>query len=289
MSLVGHGPSPQMLLLIALIGTLLLFVTMGVTFTRVKMDLGGGDYLMVELRPFTDSKIKAKIYGQVDTETTDSMTSGDWSEEENGGITPAYGMYMLPLAGLVGLFSLYAGWVRLRGEALPVSVSFRTLMFAVSILAIIALIDGLRFTSSLASAMEDMVGLDTGWSPGVGVFLLIVGWLMVAYTLHKFEQLPTTAAPARPTATCPNCGSPVSPEAAFCPVCGAQITGAAPAARTCPQCGSVVPEGSAFCPTCGASLAAPPPAPSAQYCPHCGKQVPPGVAFCPYCGNRVSG
>jgi len=69
-------------------------------------------------------------------------------------------------------------------------------------------------------------------------------------------QAPATIPAAAPTPTptaeaelrCPSCGKPVSPEAKFCPYCGAALQ------LTCPECGAKVPPGAKFCPNCGAKV-----------------------------------
>lgn len=51
--------------------------------------------------------------------------------------------------------------------------------------------------------------------------------------------------------TCPKCGKACSPEAKFCPECGAKLE-VAPA--TCPKCHQPVKKGAKFCEECGAAL-----------------------------------
>ncbi|MGH7320403.1 MAG: adenylate/guanylate cyclase domain-containing protein [Candidatus Rokuibacteriota bacterium] len=48
--------------------------------------------------------------------------------------------------------------------------------------------------------------------------------------------------------TCPECGSAVQPDFAFCPKCGGQLP------RTCPSCGSACSRDFVFCPRCGMRL-----------------------------------
>ena len=53
---------------------------------------------------------------------------------------------------------------------------------------------------------------------------------------------------------CPNCGSDVPAQTAFCPHCGTQVGEVAPRPRICPSCGKTAPEGSSFCVYCGTKL-----------------------------------
>ena len=60
--------------------------------------------------------------------------------------------------------------------------------------------------------------------------------------------------------------------------------GTLPATGTCPQCGMPLVPGAAFCGSCGAAAAAPA-VMQAAFCSKCGTQLPPGGAFCPTCGQ----
>lgn len=49
---------------------------------------------------------------------------------------------------------------------------------------------------------------------------------------------------------CAKCGAALTPNAKFCPECGAK----AEASGFCPACGAKLPAGSKFCPECGSKL-----------------------------------
>ena len=59
------------------------------------------------------------------------------------------------------------------------------------------------------------------------------------------------------SASCPNCGSPVSEQQQFCGICGAKLTGfTQPQPNICPGCGSSITPEQQFCGVCGANLSA---------------------------------
>jgi hypothetical protein len=59
------------------------------------------------------------------------------------------------------------------------------------------------------------------------------------------------------SASCPNCGSPISEQQQFCGICGAKLTGfVQPQQNICPGCGSSITPEQQFCGVCGANLSA---------------------------------
>lgn len=72
--------------------------------------------------------------------------------------------------------------------------------------------------------------------------------------------------------------------------CKAQID-AINAVKTCPQCGSKVSKEMAFCGTCGFRLPVEQPAPAAEavpaFCGACGAPITAETVFCTNCGNKV--
>lgn len=99
---------------------------------------------------------------------------------------------------------------------------------------------------------------------------------------------------------CPQCGSMMPSDAAFCDQCGMRLTpqpapqSRAPVAQRCPQCGAAAVAGQAFCEQCGHALggraaaykpSAPATAP-AQRCAQCNAPLGAGDTFCPQCGHR---
>lgn len=55
--------------------------------------------------------------------------------------------------------------------------------------------------------------------------------------------------------SCKNCGSEVSAESAFCPVCGTKVERVVPEDMTaCPGCGALVDKNAKFCTKCGAAV-----------------------------------
>lgn len=51
--------------------------------------------------------------------------------------------------------------------------------------------------------------------------------------------------------TCPNCGSVISSELEFCPVCGTCVKGSNDEEKKCPVCGNIIASESEICPKCG--------------------------------------
>ncbi len=120
---------------------------------------------------------------------------------------------------------------------------------------------------------------------------------------------------------CTNCGAPLEPDAAFCVICGAQVSAAPNANGTvlvqqaqsaspsipsvCHSCGAPLEPGAAFCVVCGATVsptvpAAPAPMPVAPPVPSTGPAAQsfttqlvsngpaaPASASCPKCGAPV--
>ncbi|QRV15572.1 zinc ribbon domain-containing protein [Haloterrigena salifodinae] len=56
---------------------------------------------------------------------------------------------------------------------------------------------------------------------------------------------------------CPNCGASASPDAAYCPDCGEELSSGRDSSATvvCPDCEAAVDAGSRYCPNCGTKLA----------------------------------
>ena len=68
---------------------------------------------------------------------------------------------------------------------------------------------------------------------------------------------------------------PLSEGEKFCHFCGAKQE------NLCPQCGAVVEKGIAFCPACGAKMS------GKKLCKNCKAEVQPGEKFCKACGTKV--
>ncbi len=73
---------------------------------------------------------------------------------------------------------------------------------------------------------------------GIGVLLIFIAWIFAVigfftmkgpqqqqpYASQPYSYIPpTTTAPTQAARFCPNCGSPVAPDATFCPHCGKQL------------------------------------------------------------------
>ncbi len=69
------------------------------------------------------------------------------------------------------------------------------------------------------------------------------------------EEVSSSTAKADPSASCPHCGSEVSPDAKFCGKCGGRIEHQKQAKpNTCPACGGTVGSNARFCGSCGHAL-----------------------------------
>lgn len=93
---------------------------------------------------------------------------------------------------------------------------------------------------------------------------------------HQSQQQQT-----RIKRVCPDCGSTIDPDAAFCPSCGYDLA----AAGGC-SCGAINPPGALYCIGCGKKLQAEPEQ-TVRFCPTCGKPVKSGATFCQYCGEDI--
>lgn len=97
------------------------------------------------------------------------------------------------------------------------------------------------------------------------------------------------AAPTMPavgSAVCPQCGTPVSPGAAFCDNCGASLAAAAPAAPVWPQQPAPAVQPPYQAPVPQPPYQAPPTVAAA--CPQCGQPLVPGAMFCDSCGANLA-
>ena len=74
----------------------------------------------------------------------------------------------------------------------------------------------------------------------------IIGLLI--YLIVRSDNLPSTSAPVVQH-KCPECSTPVSQKYAFCPQCGASMSG-----PVCPDCKKTVEKDWLACPHCGKSL-----------------------------------
>ena len=106
---------------------------------------------------------------------------------------------------------------------------------------------------------------------------------------------------------CPSCHAQISPDSAFCNVCGAKIEHPAPAPAPTPQsgevchnCGAPIEPDQVFCVNCGTKIErkepipepqpVPEPAPTQQsgaVCPNCGAEIGAGQGFCIMCGTPL--
>lgn len=62
--------------------------------------------------------------------------------------------------------------------------------------------------------------------------------------------------PRVPSRNCLHCGSMVSADAAYCPNCGNQLSGATPSYADCPNCSTPNDLQSKFCVSCGSAIRA---------------------------------
>ena len=118
------------------------------------------------------------------------------------------------------------------------------------------------------------MGIGMGMISGIGGTLgNAVGGMMSATVNQTIGQ----GDPA-PVIKCAGCGTLLSPEAKFCPECGAKNIAAGNGKMICPQCKTEVVKGK-FCENCGAALVC--------KCSACGKEVVPGAKFCLECGTAL--
>lgn len=80
-------------------------------------------------------------------------------------------------------------------------------------------------------------------------------------------------------ATCPKCGSHLTPEAAFCHKCGTKLQ------PDCPNCGQQAVADADYCPKCGTRLKGPP----TKTCADCGKENSATANYCRGCGRAFGG
>ncbi len=111
--------------------------------------------------------------------------------------------------------------------------------------------------------------------------------------------VPKPVARKEPGATCPKCGSPLSPGKKFCGNCGTPagslvtMTPPSTSRLMCPKCEILVAPGKKFCGRCGTPVV--PQAkedvssPTAPKCPKCGSPVTSGKKFCGSCGGKLEG
>jgi len=104
-----------------------------------------------------------------------------------------------------------------------------------------------------AKAMRDAAkqeggaaGAGIGMGAGVGMGMIMPG--MIKESMEKGENQKEKT--GKNINKCPYCGSPLPPNAKFCPNCGKKIEGE----KFCPNCGKPVPEDAKFCPYCGHKL-----------------------------------
>ncbi|MEZ4528860.1 MAG: SPFH domain-containing protein [Desulfobacterales bacterium] len=127
-----------------------------------------------------------------------------------------------------------------------------------------------------AMAMEKAAQAESAMGTGLGLMLPA---MFAQYFSPKNAQ---NAAPEaeKICSACPECQSPVQPDAKFCPQCGHQLL----IFRQCAKCGKNLTPGAKFCSRCGQSAEE---KPQPRICGKCGSENLADSVFCNQCGERL--
>ena len=118
---------------------------------------------------------------------------------------------------------------------------------------------------------------DAGAGMGMGLGFMMPAMFSEAFRPDK--NSPQTK--AQQNIKCPDCGSSISRESKFCPLCGHQQV----VFSQCSNCGKNLPPHAKFCPRCGHPADE---KPESRKCPNCSAENMPGSVFCNQCGEKLS-